>query len=146
MTSNHASADELADFAHQREPFDVHWMDERITRFLERNAVIPRTDTCDGEIVEHEDGRVSAGSGPEYAATDIHVNPNWLRNRAINFLNIADYLENRDARLAAAEAAATERRDLTTEAWSGVFGGQKYDELTPVQQKLVDRVVELESR
>lgn len=117
---------------------------EAVARFLDRNVVFPRIDTDNGEVAD--DGQVlTAGSGPEWASALIGDNPNWLRNRARNILNIADYLENRDeilrAKEAKADAALNRRRNELASEFTAVnsYGGQ-----LPYTQNLINRIIELE--
>ena len=106
--------------------------------------VIPRAETCDGEVVERPGiSAVSAGSGPEYAEAGIAANPNWLRNRAINLLNIADYIENREAILAAKEAARADRLDELARQFSGCATADYAGQPASTQLAIL-KVIELE--
>ena len=111
--------------------------------FLDRNIVIARGETCDGNPEECSDGSVSAGSGPEYASVSGNENPNWLRNKARNYLTLAAYLEARDAiRIEReAEAAQDRRRDELAQEFTAVnsYAGQ-----LPYTQNLINRIIELE--
>lgn len=122
--------------------------EEAVTRFLERNIVIPSSEPADGEVIEEATPNgivVKAGSGPEYVSAYIHANPNWLRNRAVNLLNVADYLEGRDAILAAKEAEAkaawNKRRDELAAEFTAV---NSYSGQLPYTQDLINRIIELE--
>lgn len=139
------AAEELADFAHHREAYgSQHWMADRIKVFLERNVVLPKVETDSNEIID-DGGPISTGSGPEWAAADQGDNPNWIRNRAMNLLNLADYIENREAIIAAKQAAAAaavaKRRDELAAEFTAV---NSYNGQLPYTQKLIDRIVALE--
>jgi hypothetical protein len=118
--------------------------------FLDRNIVIPRTEPADGEVTER-DGYAAAGSGPERVSSGIASNPNWLRNRALNLLALADYIENRDAILAAKEEEAIKARDkrrdeLVDELAPRLIGmgPNWYSNVSVGLQRAVDRIIELE--
>jgi phosphomannomutase len=129
--------------------------EEATREIFEGFVVTPRAETCDGEVVESESrGMVMAGSGPEYAEAYKNANPNWLRNKAINFLNVADYIENRDAILAAKEAAATAARDkrrdelardIHTKVYGSMSAAPGYANSNNALQEAIDRIIELES-
>lgn len=145
-----ATADELDDLIHGNGMAygRMGTYTERISRFLDKHIVIPRSETCDGGITEEATPNgitVKAGSGPESVYEFVHVNPNWLRNKAVNLLNVADYIENRERILAdvgvAKAAALTKRRDeLATE----IFGARNYADLRAGAPAAIDRIIELE--
>ncbi|HEX9228120.1 MAG TPA: hypothetical protein VF885_16075 [Arthrobacter sp.] len=120
-----------------------------IAKFLDRHIVIPRSEPVDGEITEEATPNgitVKAGSGPERVYEFIHVNPNWLRNKAVNLLNVADYIENRDAIVAAKEAEATAARDKRRDEIATELVGNpcSYHTRTPAFSRAIDRIIELE--
>lgn len=135
---------ELADFAHQRSPYDTHWMDDRIKLFLARNIVIARTEPADGHVTEAA-MLATAGSGPETATASVHANPEWIRNKALNLLNLADYIEHRDTILAAKEAKAKVARDKRRDELASEFTAvNSYSGQLPYTQNLINRIIELE--
>lgn len=108
-------------------------------------AFIPRAETCDGEVKEDELGvAVSAGSGPEFAVGSTTDNPNWLRNRAINLLAIADYVENRDEILATKEAEATAARNKRRDELAEDIFSAGYTDLTAPAKNAINRIIDLE--
>jgi hypothetical protein len=112
-------------------------------------VIIDRTETDHDEPTEETvDGLVLAGSGPEFAEASVHHSPNWIRNRARNYLRIADYLENRDAILAAREAEATAARDKRRDELARELvedGAYAYRFAEEPLKLAIDRIIDLES-
>lgn len=137
--------DELADLVRGRGDYGDQFITDGIKLFLQRNVVLPKVETDSNEILDDRQSLISTGSGPEWASADLQENPNWVRNRAMNLLNLADYIENREAiiaaKKAAADAAVAKRRDELAAEFTAV---NSYNGQLPYTQKLIDRIVELE--
>jgi len=137
-------ADELADFAHQREPYDTKWMDDRIQLFLARNIVIPRSDLPD--VYESTNGNgICTSSAQEFHQPALNFHPSdgdspgeWNRRIAYANLAVADAIDARDA---AASQWRQKRRDELAAEFTAV---NSYDAQLPYTQKLIDRIISLE--
>lgn len=139
--------EELTDLIDGRGAYASKFRSDGIRLFLEGHIVVPRAEPVDGEIIEEDTPNgitVKAGSGPESVYEFIHVNPNWLRHKAVNLLNVADYIENRGAILAAKEAEARTARHARRDALRLQFGGAPFSELTIVAQNAINHIIEME--
>ena len=139
---------ELRAFYHSREAYEPgNTISGSIDVFLSRNIVLARVQTLDGEPREDNAGDVIAGSGPEQAVASVVDNPNWLINKALNYLTLANYLENRDEILAAKEAEAQALRNVRREELVREFCGDedaKYEYASETSLRAIDRIIELE--
>lgn len=141
----------LADLVRSRGAYADGYLIDAISVFLEHHIVLPKVETDSNEIIDDDDGQISTGSGPEWASADLADNPNWVRNRAMNLLNLADYIENREAIRAAKEAEATIARDQRRDELADEFaprlqglGLNWYANVSTATQNAINRVIELE--
>ena len=94
------------------------------------------------EDVRELDEEIACGRGPEAAYGQTSQNPNWLRNRASNYIALADYIENREQREAAVkERKLQERRDALLQEFRA---GSQWDHTSELAQLAIDRIIELE--
>ena len=101
------------------------------------------------EVVDKGNGLIECGGGPEIAFGEMSQNPNWLYNRAANYVALAQHIESaareaaEKAEAEAAEKKLQERRDAVA---AELDGGADYDEFHPTSpfRKAIDRIIELE--
>lgn len=98
------------------------------------------------EGVEQLGDEITCGSGPEKAYGSMSQNPNWLWNKAANYLALAEYIESKAAREADAEKKLQKRRDaVAAECAAGVFdAGVTYDACPDPLRVAIDRIIELD--
>ena len=90
------------------------------------------------------DGVISAGSGPEAAAASVNLNPAWVRNRAINLLRLAEYLDDLEGNRRRCDLIGTMRRNQIAADLAG--GPVTYAESSQDMQAAIDRIINLEDK
>lgn len=103
------------------------------------------------EVVDKGNGRIECGGGPESAFGEMSMNPNWLYNRAANYVALAQYIEGAPAREAAEKAEAEaaekklqERRDALAKELSE--DRRTYSETSLTAQAAINHIIELEDK
>lgn len=135
---------ELADFAHQRSPYDTHWMDDRIKVFLKRNIVIPRSELPEVVMSDHGNGYTTALAQEfyqpslRYSEIDGNKPGEWNRNIAYANLAIAEAIEGA---IGGAGAARDHRRN---ELAAELFNARCYSDLRAGAPAAIDRIIALE--
>jgi hypothetical protein len=109
--------------------------------FLSRNIVIPRSELPEA-IGDSRYGTVDA-NGELFGVTGVWESPLRWREKAKNFLAIAEYLESDAAKEAEATAARNKRRD---ELAIGLGYANRYGSLMEPARNAIDRIIDLENR
>lgn len=112
----------------------------------QESVIVPK---ATGDIVEATPGEYECGDGPERAYGSVSQNPNWLYNKAANYIAIAEYIEFTAAREDAekAEAEATEKKLADRrDAIATDLDMTHYVHLVTSAALAVDRIIELEDK
>ena len=92
------------------------------------------------DVVEVTPGEYECGDGPERAYGSVSQNPNWLYNKAANYIAIAEYIEGKAPREAEAEKKLQERRDELAAKFSA--NTYLYAGLNPIAQAAINYIIE----
>lgn len=115
--------------------------------FLSRNIVIPRSELPEASTSSTRHKTVSV-DGELWTIEGVWENPLRWRDKALNYLTIAEYLESDAAKEAEKNAARDKRRDevlaeLAHEA-ADANNYMEWDKLSVVSRRAIDRIIDLE--